>query len=170
MGRLLLASQNDPDARTASAEAVTLGQGFLRFALRGLWVSPEAWIRLAEAFPVPQRRGESASHGSGHRSVCNHRQLCANSGLMHCSKNASYLIASLVRNRAGSFGQPRSPKALNHRLRVCLTAPSHPRRYREGGIDLKQTSCRFTHLTVTSKMGEGGRENAERARMIAVQT
>jgi hypothetical protein len=55
---------NDPGARTASAEAVTLGQGFLRFGLRGLYVLPKAWIRLAETYPVPKRVRRVYSRGA----------------------------------------------------------------------------------------------------------
>ena len=60
----------------------------------------------------------------------------------------------------GSFGQPRFPKALNQQLRVCLSAPSDQRRYCKGGIDLKHTRRRLTGLSVTSEMGESGRETA----------
>ena len=60
----------------------------------------------------------------------------------------------------GSFGQPRFPKALNQRLRVCLPAPSDHRGYCKGGIDLKYMRRHLTRFGVTSEMGESGRETA----------
>jgi len=51
-------------------------------------------------------------------------------------------------------------KALNQHLRVCLPAPSDPRRDCKGGIDLKQTRRCRTGLSITSEMGESGRETA----------
>jgi hypothetical protein len=39
-----------------------------------------------------------------------------------------------------------------------LSAPTHPRGYREGGIGLKQTRRRLTRFTVASEMSESGRE------------
>src|SRR6516164_2686030 len=60
----------------------------------------------------------------------------------------------------GSFGQPRFPKALNHQLRFCLPAPSDPSRDCKGRIDLKQTRRRLTRLSVTSEMGQNGRQSA----------
>jgi len=41
---------------------------------------------------------------------------------------------------------------------MCLSDPTTPRGYCEGGIDLKQMRRRLTRLSVTSKMGESGRE------------
>src|SRR5260370_40456924 len=72
--------------------------------------------------------------------------------------------------RTGSFGQPRFPKALNQHLQVCLPAPSDPRGYCKGGIELKQTRRRLTGLSVTSKMGESGCETAIRYRKGGVLT
>jgi hypothetical protein len=70
----------------------------------------------------------------------------------------------------GSFGQPRFPKTLNHQLRVRLSAPSDPRSNRKVGIDLKQTRRRLTRLSVTSEMGESGRETAIGLRIERVLT
>jgi hypothetical protein len=56
------------------------------------------------------------------------------------------------------LGQPRFPKALNQQLRVCLSAPTHPRGYCEGGIDLEQTRRRLASLGIPSEMSESGRE------------
>jgi hypothetical protein len=39
-----------------------------------------------------------------------------------------------------------------------LSAPGDKRRYCKGGIDLKHTRRRVVRLSVTSEMGEGGRE------------
>src|SRR6516162_6758919 len=58
----------------------------------------------------------------------------------------------------GSFGQPCFPKTLNHQFRVRLPAPRDERRYCKGRIGLKHTSRRLTRLSVTSEMGESGRE------------
>ena len=58
-----------------------------------------------------------------------------------------------------SFGQPRFPKTLNKQLRV-FGKPGDKRRYCKGGIDLKHTRRRVVRLSVTSQMGEGGREAA----------
>jgi hypothetical protein len=79
----------------------------------------------------------------------------ANSGLMH--RSIEHFLCC-----AASFGKPRFTKALNQQLRVCLPAPSDPRGYCKGGIDLKQTSRRLTRLSVTSEMGESGRKAAVR--------
>src|ERR1700752_2242055 len=57
-----------------------------------------------------------------------------------------------------SFGQPRFPKPLNQQLRVCLSAPTHPRRYCEGGIELKHTRRRLTGLCIASEMTESRRK------------
>ena len=62
--------------------------------------------------------------------------------------------------RTGLFGQPCFPKTLNKQLRVWLPAPGDMRRYCKGGIDLKHTRRRVVRLSVTSEMGEGGREAA----------
>ena len=51
-------------------------------------------------------------------------------------------------------------QTLNEQLRVCLSAPGDKRRYCKGGIDLKHTRRRVVRLSVTSEMGEGGREAA----------
>src|SRR5262249_53905532 len=64
----------------------------------------------------------------------------------------------------GLFGQSRFPKALRHQLRLCLPAPSDPRGHRKGGIELEQTRRRLTRLSVTSEMGESGRETAVSSR------
>src|ERR1700756_5349978 len=72
--------------------------------------------------------------------------------------------------RAGSFGQSRFPKALNQQLRSCLPASGDPRGYGKGGIDLKQTRRRLTRLSVTSEMGESGRETAISLRIEGVLT
>ena len=67
----------------------------------------------------------------------------------------------------GSFGQPRLPKSLNQQLRICLRrpAPSDPRRDCKCGIDLKHTRRRLPRLSVTSEMGESGRETAVSSRI-----
>jgi len=65
----------------------------------------------------------------------------------------------LLRDGACSFGQPRFPKTLNKQLYV-FGAPGDMRRYCKGGIDLKHTRRRVVRLSVTSEMGEGGREAA----------
>src|SRR5215471_4403054 len=77
---------------------------------------------------------------------------------------------SLARACAGSFRQPRFPKALNQQLRVCLPAPSDPRRDCKCGIDLKQTRRRLTRLSVTFEMGERGGETVVRYLIGGVQT
>ena len=41
-----------------------------------------------------------------------------------------------------------------------MSAPGDMRRYCKGGIDLKHTRRRVVRLSVTSEMGEGGREAA----------
>jgi hypothetical protein len=84
-----------------------------------------------------------------------------------------HLFASSARARVGSFGQPGFPKALNKHLRARLPEPGRPgdiRRYCKGGIELKQTRCRFTGLSVTSEMGESGRETAVSCRKGGVLT
>jgi hypothetical protein len=60
----------------------------------------------------------------------------------------------------GSFGQPCFPKTLNQQLYVFAGPPGDKRRYCKGGIDLKRTRRRVVRLSVTSEMGEGGREAA----------
>src|SRR6516162_8443197 len=72
--------------------------------------------------------------------------------------------------RRGLFGQPRFAKALNQHLRVCLTAPSDPRRYCKGGIGLEQMRRRLTRLSVTSEMSESGRKAAVSCRPGRVLT
>ena len=57
------------------------------------------------------------------------------------------------------IGQPRFPKALNKQLYV-FGAPGDMRGYCKGGIDLKRPRRRVVRLSVTSEMGEGGREAA----------
>jgi hypothetical protein len=69
-----------------------------------------------------------------------------------------------------SFGQPRLPKPLNQQLRVCLSAPTHPRGYCEGGIDLKHTRRRLAGLGIASEMSESGRETVVSSRMEGVLT
>src|SRR6266705_5905493 len=61
--------------------------------------------------------------------------------------------------RTGLFGQPRFPKPLNKQLCV-FGGPGDTPRYCIGGIDLKHTRRRVVRLSVTSEMGEGGREAA----------
>src|SRR3982075_3233880 len=72
-----------------------------------------------------------------------------------CQKRS---FGRLVRTAHRLFGQPRFPKTLNEQLRVCLSAPGDKRRYCKGGIDLKHTRRRVVRLSVTSEMGEGGRD------------
>src|SRR5229473_2595912 len=70
------------------------------------------------------------------------------------------VIRSHRPHSAGSlFGQPRFPKTLNKQLCV-FGGPGDIRRYCESGIDLKHTRRRVVRLSVTSEMGEGGREAA----------
>src|SRR5215475_3443321 len=76
------------------------------------------------------------------------------------------MCTSSVQASAGSFGQSRFPKTLNQQLRVCLPAAGDPRRYCKGGIDLKHTRRRLTGLSVTSDMGERGRETAVSCRKV----
>src|SRR5262245_42357073 len=59
---------------------------------------------------------------------------------------------------AVSFGQPRFSKPFNQQLRVCLSAPTHPRGYCEGGLNLEQTRRRLASLGIASEMSESGRE------------
>ena len=68
------------------------------------------------------------------------------------------------------LGQPRFPKTLNQQLRVGLPTTGDPRRYCKGGIKLKHARRRLTRLSVTSKMGESGRETAIRYRKGGVLT
>jgi hypothetical protein len=51
-----------------------------------------------------------------------------------------------------------------------LPAPSDPRRYGEGGIDLKQTRRHLSGLSISSEMGESGRETAVSYRKGGVLT
>jgi hypothetical protein len=60
----------------------------------------------------------------------------------------------------GSFGKPCFAETLDLQLRLCLSAPSDKRRYGKGGIKFKQTRRRLTGLSITSEMGESGRETA----------
>src|SRR4029079_16600793 len=69
-----------------------------------------------------------------------------------------------------SFGQPRFPKTFNLQLRVCLSAPIHPRGYCEGGIEFQPTRRRLTRLGVASEMGESRRENEVNCREGGVLT
>src|SRR6516164_5574587 len=72
--------------------------------------------------------------------------------------------------RTRLFGQSRLPKPLRQQLRVCLPAPSDPRRYCKGRIDLKQARRRLTRLSVAADMGESRRETAVGSRIGGVQT
>ena len=49
-------------------------------------------------------------------------------------------------------------------------APGDKRRYCKGGIDLKHTRRRVVRLSVTSEMGEGGRETAVSCQIGGVLT
>src|SRR3954452_3100371 len=89
---------------------------------------------------------------------------------MHRTKTGQCSIAASARVRVGSFGQPRFPKSLNQQLRLCLSAPTRPRGYCEGGIDLKQTHRRLTGLGIASEMGESGSETKVRSRIGGVMT
>ena len=75
-----------------------------------------------------------------------------------CAARSGHLIASSVL-RTGLFGQPRFPKTLN-KLLYGFGDPGDKRRYCKGGIELKHTRRRVVRLSVTSEMGEGGREAA----------
>jgi hypothetical protein len=91
-------------------------------------------------------------------------------GLMHRTKTGQCSITASARVRVGSFGQPRFPKPLDQQLRMCLSAPTHPRGYCEGGIDLKHTRRRLTRFGITSEMGESGRETVASSRIGGVMT
>src|SRR5258708_6632522 len=58
------------------------------------------------------------------------------------------------------LGQPRFPKTLDQQLRIRLSAASDIRGYCKSGIALKHERSRFTRLSASSEMGEGGREAA----------
>ena len=85
-------------------------------------------------------------------------------------RQKGHSITPLAQVCAGSFGQPRFPKALNLQLRVCLPAPTHPRGYCEGGIEFQQTRRRLTRLGVASEMGESRRETTLSCREGGVLT
>src|ERR1700746_1790331 len=76
------------------------------------------------------------------------------------STRSGHPITSSARTCAGSFGQPRFPKALDQQLRVRLAAPGDPRAYGKPGIKLKQTHRRLTRLGVAFEVSESGRETA----------
>src|SRR5262249_34608843 len=74
---------------------------------------------------------------------------------------------------ACSFWQPRFPKTLNQQLPTRFREPGRPgdpRGYRKRGIKLKQARRRITRLSVTSKVGESGRETAVSRRKGRVLT
>ena len=102
----------------------------------------------SEVSPPPQRVRSTLR--SRHRRTVRCGPLRARSG---------HSIASSVL-RTGLFGQPRFPKTLNQQLYVFAGPPGDKRRYCKGGIDLKRTRRRVVRLSVTSEMGEGGREAA----------
>jgi hypothetical protein len=78
---------------------------------------------------------------------------------------SGHSIASSVL-RTGLFGQPRFPKTLNKPLQVFVARSSRdPRGYFIGGIELKRTRRRLTRLSVTTEMGESGREAAVSSHM-----
>src|SRR5882672_9463629 len=114
-------------------------------------------IPIARASPsAPHLPRVPSLEAFGRRPRCKpNRRDGPSSETLHRSGHS--IASSLL--RSGLFGQPRFPKTLNKQLCV-FGGPGDTRRYCIGGIDLKHTRRRVVRLSVTSEMGEGGREEA----------
>src|SRR5262245_7727687 len=112
-----------------------------------------------------RRRPSLSAHYVEHRAR-HHRTVPASSAHHHHRATRPPLASAISRHSIaallalGLFGQPRFPKALDGQLRVRLPATGDKRRDCKARIELNRTRRRLTRLSVTSEMGESGRETA----------